>query len=57
MLCWRCLRTLTGAVIYYDGAVSVECTAHTPETLLTGMNKFLKQLNITFRCARFFFLF
>ena len=36
-------------VIYYDGQVSIECTAHAPESLLTGMNKFLKQLDITFR--------
>jgi ATP-binding cassette subfamily E protein 1 len=36
-------------VIYYDGDVGVNCTAHSPESLLTGMNKFLKQLNITFR--------
>lgn len=40
---------LADKVIYYDGEVSIECTAHAPESLLTGMNKFLKQLNITFR--------
>lgn len=40
---------LADRVIYYDGVVSVECTAHSPESLLSGMNKFLKQLNITFR--------
>ena len=40
---------LADKVIYYDGEVSRECTAHSPESMLTGMNKFLKQLNITFR--------
>jgi ATP-binding cassette subfamily E protein 1 len=40
---------LADKVIYYDGVPSVECTAHAPESLLSGMNKFLAQLNITFR--------
>eukprot|EP00013_Stygamoeba_regulata_P023899 CAMPEP_0177650890 /NCGR_PEP_ID=MMETSP0447-20121125/12215_1 /TAXON_ID=0 /ORGANISM="Stygamoeba regulata, Strain BSH-02190019" /LENGTH=603 /DNA_ID=CAMNT_0019153853 /DNA_START=32 /DNA_END=1843 /DNA_ORIENTATION=- len=40
---------LADRVIVYDGIPSIECTAHSPESLLTGMNKFLKQLEITFR--------
>ena len=40
---------LADRVIYYDGIPSIECTAHSPESLLSGMNKFLKQLDITFR--------
>jgi ATP-binding cassette subfamily E protein 1 len=40
---------LADRVIYYDGVPSFECKAHSPESLLTGMNRFLKQLNITFR--------
>eukprot|EP00009_Paramoeba_aestuarina_P017514 CAMPEP_0201531094 /NCGR_PEP_ID=MMETSP0161_2-20130828/46581_1 /ASSEMBLY_ACC=CAM_ASM_000251 /TAXON_ID=180227 /ORGANISM="Neoparamoeba aestuarina, Strain SoJaBio B1-5/56/2" /LENGTH=607 /DNA_ID=CAMNT_0047933777 /DNA_START=1 /DNA_END=1824 /DNA_ORIENTATION=+ len=40
---------LADRVIVYDGVPSVECTARTPETLLTGMNTFLKLLDITFR--------
>ena len=40
---------LADRVIYYNGTPSVECTAHSPESLLSGMNKFLKQINTTFR--------
>ena len=40
---------LADRVIYYDGIPSQDCIAHSPESLLSGMNKFLKQLNITFR--------
>jgi len=40
---------LADRVIVYDGIPSLDCTANTPQTLLTGMNKFLKQLEITFR--------
>ena len=40
---------LADMVIVYDGAPGIEATAHAPESLLTGMNKFLKQLSITFR--------
>ena len=40
---------LADRVILFDGIPSKEAIAHTPETLLVGMNKFLKQLNITFR--------
>jgi len=40
---------LADMVIVYDGNPGIEATAHSPESLLTGMNKFLKQLQITFR--------
>jgi ATP-binding cassette subfamily E protein 1 len=40
---------LADRVIYYSGVPSVECTANSPESLLSGMNKFLQQLSITFR--------
>jgi ATP-binding cassette subfamily E protein 1 len=40
---------LADKVILFDGIPSIECTAHTPQSLLDGMNSFLKQLNITFR--------
>lgn len=40
---------LADRVIVYSGQPAVECTAHQPETVLTGMNRFLKQLDITFR--------
>mmetsp|Transcript_14077 Transcript_14077/g.55433 ORF Transcript_14077/g.55433 Transcript_14077/m.55433 type:complete len:611 (-) Transcript_14077:981-2813(-) len=36
-------------VIVYEGTPSVNCTANRPQDLLTGMNKFLRQLSITFR--------
>jgi ATP-binding cassette subfamily E protein 1 len=40
---------LADQVVFYDGIPSIECTANSPQTLLDGMNQFLKQLNITFR--------
>ena len=40
---------LADRVIVYDGVPSVECTARKPDTLLNGMNTFLKLLEITFR--------
>eukprot|EP00906_Rhabdomonas_costata_P029794 RCo042084 len=40
---------LADRVIVYEGTPSVSATANTPESLLTGMNKFLKSLRITFR--------
>mmetsp|Transcript_30710 Transcript_30710/g.86062 ORF Transcript_30710/g.86062 Transcript_30710/m.86062 type:complete len:627 (+) Transcript_30710:108-1988(+) len=40
---------LADRVVVYDGVPAVECTACTPESLLTGMNRFLKHLDITFR--------
>ncbi|KAK4054349.1 Fe-S cluster-binding ribosome biosynthesis protein [Microbotryomycetes sp. JL221] len=40
---------LADRVIVYSGEASVESYASAPESLLTGMNKFLKSLEITFR--------
>eukprot|EP00158_Paraphelidium_tribonemae_P004152 Partr_v1_DN26600_c1_g1_i2_m3768 putative ATP-binding cassette, sub-family E len=40
---------LADRVIVYDGVPSVNAHANTPESLLTGMNRFLKSLEITFR--------
>ena len=40
---------LADRVIYYDGTPGIETVAHSPESLLSGLNKFLSQLNITFR--------
>eukprot|EP00941_MAST-03F_sp_MAST-3F-sp1_P000461 g461.t1 len=36
-------------VVVYEGTPAVEATANAPQSLLTGMNRFLKQLQITFR--------
>jgi len=36
-------------VIVYDGAPAQSCVANVPEALVTGMNKFLAALEITFR--------
>ncbi|KAM6972402.1 ATP-binding cassette sub-family E member 1 [Aplochiton taeniatus] len=40
---------LADRVIVFDGTPSQNTTANTPQTLLAGMNKFLSQLEITFR--------
>lgn len=40
---------LADRVIVYTGEPGVEATAHSPTSLLSGMNQFLKQLDITFR--------
>eukprot|EP00455_Lapot_gusevi_P044258 TRINITY_DN54_c0_g1_i4.p1 TRINITY_DN54_c0_g1~~TRINITY_DN54_c0_g1_i4.p1 ORF type:complete len:280 (+),score=132.05 TRINITY_DN54_c0_g1_i4:32-841(+) len=40
---------LADRVILYSGTPAVSATAHTPQPLLTGMNSFLQDLNITFR--------
>jgi ATP-binding cassette subfamily E protein 1 len=40
---------LADRVIVYDGVPSVKARANAPEGLLTGMNKFLEDLQITFR--------
>merc|ERR1719333_788539 len=40
---------LADKVIVFEGAPAVRCYARRPQSLLHGMNKFLKQLNITFR--------
>ena len=40
---------LADRVIVYEGQPSRNATARTPQSLLTGMNLFLKNLDITFR--------
>lgn len=40
---------LADRVIVFDGQPSVDARAQTPESLLTGCNKFLKSLDVTFR--------
>ncbi|KAF8093871.1 hypothetical protein N665_0376s0016 [Sinapis alba] len=40
---------LADRVIVYEGQPSIKCMAHSPQSLLTGMNLFLSHLNITFR--------
>lgn len=40
---------LADRVIVYEGEPGREATANSPQSLLTGMNAFLKQLDITFR--------
>lgn len=40
---------LADRVIVYTGRPGIHCIASTPQNLLEGMNKFLEQLEITFR--------
>ena len=40
---------LADRVIVFEGTPSIKTKACSPQSLLTGMNKFLKQLQITFR--------
>ena len=40
---------LADRVVVYEGQPGIECTAKSPESLLSGMNRFLKHLAITFR--------
>merc|ERR1719450_127741 len=40
---------LADRVIVYKGAPGVDCTATTPQSMVSGMNEFLKMLEITFR--------
>ena len=40
---------LADRVIVFDGQPSIDAHANTPESLLTGCNKFLKNLDVTFR--------
>ncbi|XP_024023479.1 ABC transporter E family member 2 [Morus notabilis] len=40
---------LADRVIVYEGRPSIDCTANSPQSLLTGMNLFLSHLDITFR--------
>jgi hypothetical protein len=37
---------LADRVVVYEGKPSIECTATSPQPLLTGMNQFLKQLEV-----------
>ena len=43
------LRYLADRVVVYTGRPSIEATATAPQGLLSGMNQFLRQLEITFR--------
>lgn len=40
---------LADAVVVYEGQPGIHATANHPQPLLSGMNKFLRSLNITFR--------
>jgi len=40
---------LSDKVVLYEGRPGVECTARTPVGLVSGFNRFLKQLNVTLR--------
>lgn len=40
---------LADRVVVFEGQPSVKTLANSPQTLLTGMNKFLQSLEITFR--------
>jgi ATP-binding cassette subfamily E protein 1 len=40
---------LADRVVVYTGTPAIGCTAHSPQSLLDGMNAFLKGLEITFR--------
>ncbi|KAI3959297.1 hypothetical protein MKW98_018887 [Papaver atlanticum] len=40
---------LADRVIVFEGRPSIDSTANAPQSLLTGMNLFLSQLDITFR--------
>lgn len=40
---------LADKVLVFDGKPSVDCTASAPESLASGMNRFLSHLDVTFR--------
>merc|ERR1712187_919234 len=40
---------LADRVIVYEGEPGIHCVASSPQSLIEGMNKFLAQLEITFR--------
>ena len=40
---------LADRVIVFDGQPSIDARANTPESLLSGCNKFLRNLDVTFR--------
>jgi ATP-binding cassette subfamily E protein 1 len=41
--------TLFDRVVVYTGRPGIECTAHSPNAIVEGMNSFLQELDITFR--------
>jgi len=41
--------TLFDRVVVYTGKPGIECTAHAPDAIVSGMNSFLEELDITFR--------
>src|SRR5256886_6003663 len=43
---------LADRVVLFDGQPSVDARANAPESLLTGCNKFLKNLDVTFQIGR-----
>ena len=47
-------QRLLRRVIVFEGSPSVETTANSPQSLLSGMNKFLEQLKVTFRWEFFY---
>jgi len=40
---------LADRVVVFDGNPGIDTCAHSPQSLLSGMNKFLEQLDVTFR--------
>lgn len=40
---------LADRVVVYEGTPAIDCTACSPQNLVTGMNRFLRNLEITFR--------
>jgi len=40
---------LADRVVVYDGTPSIQATARSPQSMLSGMNSFLRSLDITFR--------
>lgn len=40
---------LSDQVIVFDGEPGKNCVAHSPESLVSGMNRFLKEMDVTFR--------
>lgn len=40
---------LFNSIVVFEGTPSIKCVAHSPEGLVSGMNKFLSILEITFR--------
>jgi ATP-binding cassette subfamily E protein 1 len=40
---------LADRVILIDGTPAVSCTVHAPQSVITGMNTFLSQIDVTYR--------